>query len=162
MRQAKRRVIPGVLSWHAADACAGGTRWRHEQGLPERGQAMAETAIAFPLLLLVAVGLVQFALFTHAQHVVLGAVQEGARVAASGDRTIEDGAAYAQTVLQAGLGRSAAGVAVTAVDGGDAVTVEATGGLSLIIPWVADAAIPLHARAVMAKERFRPGGRRGG
>jgi hypothetical protein len=129
---------------------------------PESGQAMVETAIAFPLLLLVAIGLVQFALYTHAQHVVLAAVQEGARVAAAGDRTIGDGAAYAETILRAGLGQGAAGIAVRAVDGGDAVAVEATGGLRLILPWAADATLPLDARAVVAKERFRPGGSAGG
>ena len=153
---------PAAPPWRSRRA-ARGTFSRGARCWPlESGQAMAETAIAFPLLLLAAVGLVQFALYTHAQHVVLGAVQEGARVAAAGDRTIEDGAAYAQTVLQAGLGRSASGVSVRAVDGGDAVSVEATGGLRVLIPWAADAALPLHARAVVAKERFRPGGRMGG
>ena len=49
----------------------------------QRGQALVETAIAFPLLLIAALGLVQFALFYHAQNVVTGAVQEGARVAAA-------------------------------------------------------------------------------
>jgi hypothetical protein len=106
--------------------------------------------------------LVQFALFTHAQNVVLGAAQEGARVAAAADRTAEDGAAATVRLLQAGLGRSAAGVSVQAVDGGDVVAVEAIGRLRVIIPWAADATLPLHARAVVAKERFRPGGRTGG
>ena len=43
---------------------------------------MLEAAVAFPVLLMVAIGLVQFALFAHAQNVVTGAVQDGARVAA--------------------------------------------------------------------------------
>lgn len=126
-------------------------------GGSERGQAMVEAAVAFPLLLLVAIGLVQFALFAHASNVVMGAVQDGARVAASGDRTLHDGVAHAQALLQAGLGRSAGDVALSAADRGEVVVVEAQGRLRTIIPWVADASLPLNARAVMSKEHFRVG-----
>lgn len=126
-------------------------------GGSERGQAMVEAAIAFPLLLLVAIGLVQFALFAHASNVVTGAVQDGARVAAAADRTLQDGVAHAQALLQAGLGRSAGDVALRGVDGGEVVVLEAQGRLRTIIPWVADASLPLSARAVMSKEHFRVG-----
>lgn len=126
-------------------------------GSSECGQAMVEAAVAFPLLLLVAIGLVQFALFVHAQTVVTGAVQDGARVAAAEDRTPADGVAHAQALLQAGLGRSASDVAVRAVEDSDVVVIEAQGRLRTIIPWVADASLPLGARAVMSKERFRVG-----
>jgi Flp pilus assembly protein TadG len=121
------------------------------------GQAMVEAAVAFPLLLLVAIGLVQFALFVHAQNVVTGAVQDGARVAAAADRTPADGVAHAQALLRAGLGRSASDIAVRAVEDSDVVVIEAQGRLRTIIPWVADASLPLGARAVMSKERFRVG-----
>lgn len=118
---------------------------------------MVETAIAFPLLLLVAIGLVQFALFYHAQNVVIGAVQDGARVAAAEDRTLADGLAHTQALLQAGLGPSATLVGVQGIDGGDVVIVEAQGRLHLIIPWVGDGTVPLHSRAAVSKERFRVG-----
>ena len=121
----------------------------------EAGQALAEVAVAFPLLLIVAVALVQFALFHHAQSVVTGAVQDGARVAASEDRTVADGVAHAQALLQAGLGRTAGDVALEGIDGGDAIALEARGKLHTIVPWVADATLPLGARAVMSKEKFR-------
>ena len=123
----------------------------------ECGQAMVEAAVAFPVLLMVAIGLVQFALYYHAQNVVTGAVQDGARVAAAEDRTVADGVAHAQALLRAGLGQSAGAVAVRGSDGGDAVAVEAQGRLRTIIPWVADASLPLAARAVVSKERFRVG-----
>jgi hypothetical protein len=126
----------------------------------ERGQAMVEAAVVFPLLLLVAIGLVQLALFAHAQHVVTVAVQEGARVAAAEDRALPDGVGQAQALLRAGLGRSAGEVALNGLDGGDIVVLEAQGRLRTIIPWVADASLPLGARAVMSKERFRAGPRR--
>ena len=121
----------------------------------ERGAAMVETAIAFPLLLIVALGLVQFALYAHAQNVVVGAAQDGARVAAAEDRDLDAGLAHAQALLRAGLGQSAQAVTVHGFDGGEVVVVETQGRLRLIIPWVGDASLPLHARAVMSKERFR-------
>jgi Flp pilus assembly protein TadG len=113
--------------------------------------------MAFPLLVMVAVGLVQFALFFHAQNVVIGAVQDGARVAAAEDRTLSDGVAHAQALLEAGLGRSAGDVTVQGIDGGDAVAVEAQGRLRMIIPWVADATLPLWGRSIVSKEAFRVG-----
>lgn len=131
-----------------------GGRWAR-RGAP--GQAMVEAAVALPLLLLVALGLVQFALFVHARGVVTGAVQDGARVAAAEGRTLGDGVAHAGDVLRAGLGQSAGAVAVRAIDGGDTVAVEARGRLRTIVPWVADATLPLEARAVVSKERFRVG-----
>ena len=76
---------------------------------------MVETALAFPVLLLVAIGLVQFALFTHAQSVVIGAVQDGARVGAADGRTVAEGITHAEEVLRAGLGRSASDVHVQAL-----------------------------------------------
>lgn len=118
---------------------------------------MLETAIAFPLLLIVALGLVQFALFYHAQNVVIGSVQDGVRVAAAEDRMVADGVAHAQALLRAGLGSSASEVNVHGFDGGDVVIIEAEGRLRLIIPWVEGAAVPLRARAIMSKERFRVG-----
>ena len=123
----------------------------------ESGQAVVEAALAFPLLLVLAIGLVQFALFYHAQSVVTGAVQDGARVAASADRTVDDGVAHAQALIQAGLGGAAPDVALEGIDGGDAVALEARGGLRAIIPWVADATLPLWARSVASKETFRVG-----
>ena len=124
----------------------------------ERAQALVDAAVAFPLLLLVAVGLVQFALFAHAQHVVTGAVQDGARLAAAQGRTVTEGVERAQAVLRAGLGPSAGDVALRGTDGAEAVAVEAQGRMRLFIPWVGDNSLPLQARAVVSKERFRPGG----
>ncbi len=123
----------------------------------ERGTATLETALSFPIILLIAVGLVQFAIYWHAQDVVTTAVQDGARVAASDGRSLADGVSYAQTLLTAGLGPSAQGVQLKAVDGGDAVSVTAQGQLRLIIPWAADARLPLGAQAIVSKEKFRAG-----
>jgi Flp pilus assembly protein TadG len=124
-----------------------------------RGQVLAETAIALPVLLMVAIGLVQFALYYHAQNVVLIAVQDGARLAAAEDRTLREGAAHAQALLRAGLGPSAERVAVEGSDEQGAVTLRAQGRLRTVIPWVADASLPLAARATVSKEQFLAGRR---
>lgn len=123
----------------------------------QRGQGMVEAAITFPLLLLTAIGLVQFALLAHAQTVVTGAVQDGARVAASEDRSLADGVSHARALLDAGLGRSVEDIAVSGSGGADAVSLEARARLRVIIPWAADATLPLAARSVVSKERFRAG-----
>lgn len=124
---------------------------------PQRGQGMVEAAITFPLLLMTAIGLVQFALFAHAQNVVTVAVQDGARVAASEDRSLTDGVGHTRALLEAGLGRSVEDVAVSGTNGADTVSVEARGRMRLIIPWAANATLSLAARSVVSKERFRAG-----
>src|SRR5712692_7279098 len=84
------------------------------------GQVLLEAAIALPVLLLVAIGLVQFAIYYHAQNVVTLAVQDGARLAAAEDRSVAEGVAHAQALLQAGLGRTAREVTVQGSDAGAA------------------------------------------
>jgi Flp pilus assembly protein TadG len=121
------------------------------------GQSMLEAAVAFPVLLMVAIGLVQFALFAHAQNVVTGAVQDGARVAAADGRTVSDGVSRAEDLLHAGLGQIASNVEIKGDEDGEAVVVEADGSLHTIIPWAADATLPLRSRAVVSKEKFRAG-----
>jgi hypothetical protein len=110
-------------------------------------------------VLLVAVALVQLALYAHAQHVVVAAVQDGARVASGEGRTPDDGYAYAEALLRAGLGSHATGVRlrIAEADGGDTVVAEASGGLRTVVPWVADARLPLSARAIVHRERFQAG-----
>jgi Flp pilus assembly protein TadG len=130
------------------------------RGRGEHGQALIETAIAFPVLLIVALVLVQFALFYQAEGVVTGAVQDGARLAAAQDSTLGDGVTHTRALLQAGLGRDAGQVTVQGSDGGSTVTIQAQGRLQLIIPWIGGASLPLQARSTISKERFRvgPGG----
>ncbi len=122
-----------------------------------RGGALIETALAFPVLLIVALGLVQFAIFVHAQLVVAGAAQDGARVAASEDRGLAEGITRTQVLLQAGIGEHANGVEVRGSADDDAVAVEVEGRIRTIIPWVVETSLPLHARSVVSKERFRAG-----
>jgi Flp pilus assembly protein TadG len=72
----------------------------------QRAQALVEAALAIVPVLLAAVGLVQFALYLYAWHVLDAAVLEGARVASAQGRTLDDGVAYAQQLVRGGLGPS--------------------------------------------------------
>lgn len=130
--------------------------WRRATG-GQPGQALVEGAIAFVLLTMVALALIQFALFVHAQNVVTGAVQDGARAASGQGGTPERGVAHARALIRAGLGAEAGAVEISGSASGGTVVIEARGGLRLIIPWVGDARVPLRARAVAQKEEFRVG-----
>jgi Flp pilus assembly protein TadG len=126
-----------------------------------RGQITVEMAVVFPLLIMVAMGLVQFALYYHAHNVVEAAVQEGVRVAAAHGATTGDGKARAQAVLRAGMGRSSVVDIQTPAAGPDRVTLVAKGSMRTFIPWfsfrsgVTNLRLPLDATASATKERFR-------
>ncbi|HLG72304.1 MAG TPA: TadE/TadG family type IV pilus assembly protein [Chloroflexota bacterium] len=126
-------------------------------GWPERAAVATEAAVVFPLVVMTAVGLLQFAIYRHASNVVVGAVQDGVEVAARADYTVPDGVARTQALLQAGLGQTAAGITVQGSDGGNEVAIQADGRLPLVIPWAGSASLPLSFRAVESKERFRVG-----
>ena len=64
------------------------------------------------------VGIVQVAVFLYAQHVVVAAVEEGARVGSAQGRTLDDGVRYAQQLLNAGLGPTATDVTISAHQSG--------------------------------------------
>lgn len=120
------------------------------------GQALVELALLAATLLTLMVGLVQLTLYLHAQGVVRGACQEGARVASAGpEDRLADGVAYAVDLVGAGLGRSASRVVVTGAADADTVTLEARGSLPLLLPGRGGWSLPLSARAVYQKERFR-------
>jgi hypothetical protein len=121
-----------------------------------RAQSLVEVALAFPLLILAATGVIQFSLWMHAQGVVTAAVQDGARVASSETGTLAGGQAAAATLLRDGLGPSARRVSVVSSEDVATVRFQASGSLPAIFPWGPVTTIPLHATAVMAKDRFVP------
>ncbi|HEX5502249.1 MAG TPA: TadE/TadG family type IV pilus assembly protein [Thermomicrobiales bacterium] len=119
-----------------------------------RGQALVELAVAMPVVLLLAVGLLQLALYLHAEGVVRGACEEGARVASAGaEDQLDAGVAVANALVGAGLSSSTA-VTITASEDRDTVTFEAHGALPLVLPGFWARALPLSARVVTDRERF--------
>ena len=121
------------------------------------GQASVELALAMPLLLLVLLGAVQFALVNHARQVASSAAAEGARLAAGESHSLAEGAERTRRLLRAGLGHHADGFSVTAREHGGVVRATAEGSYPLFIPWVSDLAVPVEASAAARKEGFRGG-----
>ena len=70
------------------------------------GQALVETALVMPLVLVLSLGVVQVALYAHAQDVVVTAVQEGARLASEDGRSLAEGSQRTRELVRAGLGDS--------------------------------------------------------
>jgi Flp pilus assembly protein TadG len=118
---------------------------------------MVELAIVMPVVLIVLIGVVQFALVYHAKNVAATAAQEGARLAAAEDRTAAEGAERTREVLRSGLGKRGEEFGVTAEDGEETVVVRAEGEYPLIIPWVTGNTIPISASSEVRKEGFRSG-----
>jgi Flp pilus assembly protein TadG len=130
-------------------------------------QMMVEMAVVFPLLVVVMIGLVQFAIFAHAQNVVQAAAQEGARTAAARGASCMAGENRARDLLRAGLNPNL-DITVNVCPAGEdpdleTVRAEVAVALPSFIPWVnsgegaTNVTLPLRAVAVMSKERFRGG-----
>lgn len=117
-----------------------------------------ESALAFPLLVALALALVQFALYAHAVDVAEGACQDGARVAAQADRSTADGVATTRALLRAGLGPGAEGIAVSGASDGQTVVLRASGQAPLLLPAIGGWALPIRASARAEKEEFRADG----
>jgi Flp pilus assembly protein TadG len=120
----------------------------------QHGAAMLEFALIAPLLMVLVVGAIQFALWYHAQSVVLAAAQDGARLAAAESGTASAGQQRAQALLRAGVGRMATKSAVTAQRGPDVTVVEVSAELRPLLPLIGG--LRLHASGRSVTERFRP------
>ncbi len=123
----------------------------------ELGQGSVELALALPLLLVVLIGAVQFALVHHARNVANTATAEGARLAAGEGNSLLEGAVRTRDVLRTGLGPTGAAFAVTVEDRGESVASRARGEYRLFIPWVSSLALPIESRSEVRKEGFRSG-----
>ncbi len=121
---------------------------------PAQGAATLEFALVALVLMLLVLGMVQFALWYHAQNVVLAAAQDGARLAAAEHSTATAGQRRALELLRAGLGQAAQGAAVTATRTPQVATVSVTAKLRPLLPLVS--ALRLRATGRSFTERFRP------
>jgi hypothetical protein len=117
----------------------------------ERGLATLEVALITPVLLLVVLGLVQFALWYHAEQVVTAAAQEAAAQASLLSGSPAAAQQRAQVLLD-GLSSIARGtqVAVGPPDTGS-ISVSVTARLNGILPGVVS--LPLHATATAHLEK---------
>jgi len=118
----------------------------------ERGEAVTETVLLVPVLLLLIMLVIQFGLWYHAEHVVQAAAQEGARAARAEGATAEDGRARAEQFVTTTGGQTVGSATVTAERSPDTVTVHVTGVASMVIPGVH---LSVSASATSPVEEFR-------
>jgi Flp pilus assembly protein TadG len=111
--------------------------------------------VEFALVAAIAVSLtlavVQLALFLYERNVVMGAVAEGARVAATYERGVDDGERVAGTLVRQAVGeRVAATVRIDGAAAGDLVVFRAAGELPSFVPGLPG--LPVRMTAAMHEE----------
>lgn len=122
------------------------SRWRDE-----RGEAVTETVILMPVLLLLIMLVIQFGLWYHAQHVVQAAAQEGARAARVEGATADDGMRTASAFLTSNGGEGIDGPDVRVTRDDDTVTVEVSAQAPAVVPGLR---LGVHASATSPTEEF--------
>ena len=128
-------------------------RSRAARSSGERGAATAELVIATPLLLLLVLLVVQFALWQHAIHIADAAAQEGARAARLEGGTAADGAARARVFLAQLSPTILVHPDVVARRNADTARVEITGQALMVVPCLR---LPVRSVSQGAVEVFRP------
>ena len=124
-------------------------------GRDERGAVSAELVIATPLLLLLIMGVIQFALWEHAEHVAAAVAQQGVAVGRLQGESAQAGEQQAQTVLDQ-LGSSVlTGAKVAATRTNLATTVTVTGHAESIVGLFT---LPVRATASGPTETYSYGG----
>jgi Flp pilus assembly protein TadG len=117
----------------------------------EHGEAVTETVILVPVLLLLVTVVIQFGLWYHAQHVVQAAAQEGARGARAYGATPDDGVERASAFLRRAAGASVQAIDVTTESTADRVSVWVRGEAPAVLPGLR---LQVGAVATSPLERF--------
>ena len=111
-----------------------------------------ELVIATPLLLLLILAVVQFALWQHANHVARTVAQQSVAVARVQGATASTGQDEARTVLAQLGNQELRNAQVSATRDDDTTTVVVTGESSSVLPFLH---LPVEAVATGPTERFR-------
>lgn len=127
----------------------------------ERGTATLELAIVAPALMLLVLGIVQFGLWYHAEHVTKTAAIEAARTAAAESGRIAAGEERAHEVLDAGLGTSVGDATVRVSIDPETARVQISASMPGLLPIPGLSSLRLSAEATAYRERFRPAGEGG-
>lgn len=124
----------------------------------ERGNVSLELALVTPALMLLVLGVLQFGLWYHAEHVARTAAIEAARVAAAEDGSVDAARTRADDVLSAGLGRAAENSSVDASVGAETAQVTVSATLRGLLPIPGLSSFAIRAKASAYRERFRSAG----
>jgi hypothetical protein len=121
-------------------------------------QALVESALVLPLVIMLSLGVLQVVLYAHARDVLTSAAQEGARLAAEDGRSLDEGYARAQALVTAGLGASVEPVRLDGSLDGESVALHLTASMRPILPLPLIQSLPIEVEGRVARERFRPAG----
>lgn len=124
----------------------------------ESGTATLELAIVAPVLMLLVLGIVQFGLWYHAEHVTRTAAIEAVRSAAAEDGTTSEARSRANDVLTAGLGGAVNAPSVDVTISSDTARATVTARLRGLLPIPGFSSFVLRGDATAYRERFRPAG----
>jgi Flp pilus assembly protein TadG len=119
----------------------------------DRGSVSVELVIATPLLLLMLLAIIQFALWSHATHIAQAAASQGLAAARAQDGTAAAGSASAQQMLNQLDAGPLTGASVNADRSVVSASVRISGTATSVIPFLH---LPVHAEAVGPVERFVP------
>jgi Flp pilus assembly protein TadG len=119
----------------------------------DRGSVSVELVIATPLLLLMLLAIIQFALWSHATHIAQAAASQGLAAARAQDGTAAAGSVSAQQMLDQLDSGPLTGASVNADRSATAASVRISGTATSVIPFLH---LPVHAEAVGPVERFVP------
>ena len=103
----------------------------------DRGSAPVEFTLVSALLVVLVTGVLQLALALHVRNTMISCAAEGARVAATEDRSLTDGEKRATDMLRAALGDYAVDVSAArgTVDGAPVVVVSARAPVPVLGLW---------------------------
>ncbi|GAA2975747.1 TadE/TadG family type IV pilus assembly protein [Actinokineospora diospyrosa] len=119
----------------------------------DRGAVSAELVIATPLLLLMLLAIVQFALWSHATHLAQAAASQGLAVARAQNGTAAAGAASARQLLDQLAAGPLDNATVAADRGPVSASVRVTGTAAVVVPFLS---LPVRAEAAGPVERVVP------
>ncbi len=117
----------------------------------ERGSATVQTAILFPVLLLVVLTCIQAGVYWYCQSAALSAAQEGVRVPAANDGTIGKGTDRASTFLRRIAGTLIESTQVTGTRTPTEATVTVRGTTLTFIPGLP---LTITATATLPSEEY--------
>ena len=131
--QPPRRTAPAhPIDLHSR-RCRGRSRFGRLLASGERGAVAAELVIATPLLLLLVMGVIQFALWEHAEHIATAVAQQGVAVARLQGESAQAGDEQAHLVLDQFGTSVLAGARITTTRTGAMTTVTVTGHAESIV-----------------------------
>lgn len=119
----------------------------------DRGSASAELVIATPLLLLMMLAVIQFAVWSHATHIAQAAAAQGLAAARVQNGTPTHGTTAAQHTLDQLADGPLTNTQVSVRRDASSAFVEVRGDASPVIPFLH---LPVHAEAAGPVERLVP------